>query len=136
MALKADGKMSDISVDWRSEITAIAGPVRPGDTKDSWLGRAHAAVHAINKNISFRMLRDLFQGYATDPKYSVGVSVLSAAERARIKEAQKDAEYLADLYRRNASALSKIDPDFHRSDINALVTAARILSGGNSSGTV
>ena len=133
MVLKADGKMSDTTVNWKDEISTIAGPIRPTDNQTSWLGRAHAAVHKINKDVSFRQLRDLFHGYAKDPKYSVAVSVLSAAEQARLDEARCDALKLAGIYQRNAEALTAIDADFHKEQINALVAAARILSGTNSS---
>ena len=135
MVLKVVGKMSNISlsVNWQKEISDIVGPIRPGDTKDSWLGKAHDVVVQFNKNVSFRQLRDLFQGYVTDPKYSVAISVLSAAEQARLQEAKCDAKKLAGIYKRNADALTAIDADFHQEQIDALVTAARILSGENRS---
>lgn len=134
MASNTDRKMSDLAVNWKDEIGAIAGPFLPTDTKESWLGRAHAIVHKLNPKVSFRLLRDLFHGYASDPKYSVGASILSAAEEARLQEARCDALKVAGIYRRSAEALATIDPDFHRPEIDALLTAARVLSGGDRAG--
>ena len=119
--------MTDYVVNWKEEISVIAGPFLSTDTKDSWLGRALATVHRLNPNVSFRHFKDLFYGRIDDPKYSVATSVLSAAEQARIQEARCDALKIADIYRRTAQGLATTDPDFHREQIDVLLGAARII---------
>lgn len=118
------------TVDWASEIELIAGPVRASDTKESWLARA-ARLSASK----FWHVKALYEGKLTDPKYSVAFKILSAADRARIEEAKRDAAKLANIYRSTAHALGNVDPDFHRSSIDALVSAAGILGSLDSSGT-
>jgi hypothetical protein len=125
---KTENRMST-TVNWKGEIGTIAGAFLPSDTKESWLARAAAAA-----KVSFRQVRSLYYGQTTDPKYSVAVKVLSAADRARLEEAQSDARKVADIYRGRAEALAHIDEDFHRPEIDALVTAARILGGGDRAG--
>lgn len=116
----------DQAVNWRNEISAIAGDFLPTDTKQSWLGRA-----ARRCGLSLRYAQELYYGRITDPKHSVASRVLSEAEQARIEEARRDALKIADVYSRRAEALASIDEDFHRSDIDALVAAARILCGSS-----
>lgn len=120
-------KLMNQVINWESEIGTVAGPFRPGDTKDSWLGRAHSAVRKFNAKVSFRQIRSIYYGHVTDPKHSVASSILSAADQARLEEARRDAAKLADIYQTTAQTLVNIDPDFHRSNIDALVNAARIL---------
>lgn len=115
------------TLDWQSEITLIAGPRQPSDTRESWLARA-----ARKAGISFWHVKALFYGELTDPKYSVASKIISAAEKARIQEAQRDAKVVANFFNSHAQALSNIDPDFHRDQIDAFVEAARIVGRGNS----
>lgn len=133
-----DGEMSDHVVNWGEQIGIIAGEFRPTDTKESWLGRAYSEVKKLNperaKKLTFRHFSDLFYGRVSDPKYSVASSVLTAADQARIEEAKRDAQVVAKFFNSHAQALAGIDPDRNRSDINAFIEAARIISGGNRSG--
>jgi hypothetical protein len=78
--------------------------------------------------------RALFYGELEDPKYSVAFKILSAADRARILEAQRDAKVVANFFNSHAQALANVDPDFHRDQINAFVEAARIIGGRDSPG--
>lgn len=125
---KTESRMST-TVNWKGEIGTIAGPYLPNDTRESWLARA-----AVAAKVSCRQIRSLYYGQTTDPKHSVAVSVLSAADKARLEEAQRDARKIADIYRGRAEALARVDEDFHRPEIDALLTAARILGAGNSTG--
>ena len=51
-------------------------------------------------------------------------------ERKReLEEAKRDAAVVANFFNSHAQALTNIDPDFHRDQINAFVEAARIVSG-------
>lgn len=127
MLMDQDKKLMSMVIDWKNEIGAVAGPFLPTDTKESYLSRAHKSVSKLNPKVSFRMISRMFYGYVTDPKFSVAVSVLSAADQARIQEARRDAEKLAVIYQNTAAALGNIDPDFHRGDIDALVNAAGVL---------
>ncbi len=110
------------TLDWSSQISLIAGPMQASDTRESWLARA-----ARKSGATFRQIKALYYGEVKDPKFSVAANILSAADKARIEEARRDAAKLSDIYQSTAHALGNVDPDFHRSDIDALVNAARIL---------
>ena len=112
------------TVDWQSEISVIAGPLQPGDTRESWLSRA-----ARKSSSTFWHIKALFYGELTDPKYSVAYKVLSAADHARIEKAKRDAEQATAIYRNYAARLQTIDADFHREQIDVLLGAARIVGG-------
>ena len=118
------------TLDWQEQIATIAGPRQPSDTRESWLARA-----ARKSGASFWHIKALFYGQLTDPKYSIAYKILSAADRARIQEAQRDATVVANFFNSHAQALANVDPDFHRSQIDAFVEAARIVSGRDSTGT-
>jgi hypothetical protein len=124
MPEKVSEKMS-AAINWQGEIGAIAGPF--GGNRKSWLARAARAAQ-----VPFRQIKALYYGESDDPKLSVGIKIMSAAEQARINEARKDAAVLAGIYRQHAEALAATGPNLNRAEIDALVTAARILSGGNS----
>jgi hypothetical protein len=115
------------TLDWQEQIATIAGPRQPSDTKESWLARA-----ARKSGTAFWHIKALYYGQLTDPKYSVAYKILSAADKARIAEAQRDATVVANFFNSHAQALSNIDPEFHRPAIDAFVEAARIISGRNS----
>ena len=123
-------KLMSQCVNWKNEIGIIAGPFLPNDTKQSWLQRA-----ALRCSLSLRHIQSIYYGQITDPKFSVASNILTAADRARIEEARRDAAKLANIYQSTAQALGNVDPDFHRSNIDALVSAARILGALGSSGT-
>src|SRR6266851_8898675 len=71
------------TVDWQTEIAAIAGPLRSSDTRESWLARAARKSTATYWHIKALWYREL-----TDPKYSVAYKVLSAAEKARAEASE------------------------------------------------
>jgi hypothetical protein len=127
MTEKASGNMSVIEVNWQNEIGVIAGPY-DGNRK-GWLSRA-----ARRANVTYRTVKALYYGESTNPRHSVAASILSAAELARIEDARRDASEIAQIYYRRAETLAAIDEDFHRTEIDALIEAARILGGGDSTG--
>lgn len=122
MLMDQGRKLMDQVVNWKNEIGTIAGPFLPTDTKTSWLSRA-----AVKCAVSVRQITSLYYGQITDPKFSVAKSVLTAADKARLEQARKDALRLAEIYQNAAGALSEIDQNTHRDNINALISAARIL---------
>ncbi len=115
------------TVDWPAKIQDIAGPFRDSDTKESWLARA-----ARLSGSQFWHVKALYKGELKDPKYSVAYKILSAADKARLEETRHNEAKAAAIYRQHAERLESIDPDFHSEQINALVSAARILSERNS----
>lgn len=120
-------KMS--AVDWSAEIETIAGPY--SGNRKSWLAKA-----ARKADTSFRQIKALYYRETIDPRSSVADRIKAAATEARMKEARRDALQVADLLNRHAEALASVDADFHRNDIDALVTTARILGGGNGTGDI
>ena len=106
-------------VQWRDEITIIAGVYQPSDTRESWLARAARKAH-----ISFRQAKAFWYGECTDPRYSVALRVRSAADQAR-----KEAAQLASQFESIAGGLNARDPDFHVHEIVALIDTARALRG-------
>lgn len=117
------------TVDWQSEISAIAGPIGSNDTRESWLARA-----ARRSQSTFWHVKALFYGELKDPKYSVAYRILSAAEKARLEETRRHVEQATELYRIHAQRLEAIDPDFHREQIDVLLGAARIIGERDSTG--
>lgn len=113
----------DRTLSWAEEIGVIAGPLQPNDTRESWLARA-----ARKSRISYRQCKALFYGQTKDPRYSVASKILSAADRARIDQAKRDGEHLANIYQN----LSNIDADFYRVQIDAFVSALRGTGSGDS----
>jgi hypothetical protein len=108
---------------WADEIEVIAGPRLANDTRESWLARA-----ARRAGITFRQCRALYYGETVDPKVSVAIGVVAAAQAAR-----REAAALASRFEAAAGGLNAIDSDFHSSDIAALIHAARRLRGDDRS---
>jgi hypothetical protein len=117
-------KMTSQAVNWANEITDLAGPFLPTDTKESWLSRAHRRVQRVNDKVSFKMVERLFYGRVADPKFSVASSVLSAAEQARIEAARREAAQLAQRFETIAGGLNAKDSDFYSAHVSALIDAA------------
>lgn len=113
------------AVDWRNEIEVIAGPF--AGNRKGWLARA-----ARKAGASYRQFKSLYYGETSNPRHDLACRVLSASQQARINEARRDALTVAEIYRRHTEALAFSDPDFHRPEIDALVEAARIISGRDS----
>lgn len=113
------------AINWHDEIGAIAGSY-DGNRK-SWLARAARVA-----SVPYRQIKSLYYGEIKNPRFETALAIMEAAKQARLKEAARNAHQVADIYRRRAEALAVTDPDFHCEQINALLIAARILSGGNS----
>lgn len=125
MSENRDGKVVAYrTVDWRGEISAIAGLFQASDTRESWLARA-----ARRADVSFRHIKAMFYGELKDPKYSVAYKVLSAAQRARIDAAKLDASALSSKFETIAAGMLNADQDFYSADVTALLNAARMLRG-------
>jgi hypothetical protein len=110
------------SINWQEQIAVIAGPYE-GNRK-GWLSRA-----ARKANTTYRAIKGLYYGEYTNPSLSTAQSILSAADQARIQEAQKDAQFVAEVFSRHAQTLANVDADFHRPSIDALIEAARVIGG-------
>lgn len=120
MSEKSDGKRTmPQAINWQNEISALAGPMRDGDTRESWLNRA-----ARKSGATFRQIKTLYYGESSNPKFDVGISVLTAAEKAR-----KEALELAKKFELLAGAMNANDQNFCREDVLTLVDAARRLRG-------
>lgn len=115
MAEKLYGKMS--AIDWQLEIGVIAGPY-DGNRK-GWLARA-----ARKSGATFRQIKALYYRENVDPKVSVALDVLRAANNAR-----REARELATKFENLAGALNAKDENFHCDDVVALIDAARRLRG-------
>ncbi len=129
MLMDQGRKLMSMVIDWKDEIGAIAGPFLPTDTKQSWLARA-----ARKCAVSARHIASLYYGHVDDPKFSVAQSILSAADQARIEKARRDVEAAAEFYRIHAQRLEAIDADFHREQIDGLLSAARQFGTRDSAG--
>jgi hypothetical protein len=119
MPEKKDEKMGQ-AVNWADEIGMIAGPF-DGNRK-SWLARA-----ARSAGVTYRQIKALYYGEHDDPRHSVGMKLLGAAQEARIQRAKCDALNVAEFFSRHAQALSDNDPDLHRERIDAFVATARAI---------
>jgi len=106
-------------LDWSTFVAEIAGPMQNGDTRESWLARA-----ARRSRLSYRQIRALYYGEIKDPKTSIALGILSAAEKARA-----EASELASRFEATAGALNAKDSEFYSHDVLALISAARRLRG-------
>lgn len=109
-------RMSNVFT-WKDDIALIAGPYNPSNTRESWLSTA-----ARRAKITYRQCKSLWYGECVDPKYSVAVSVRSAADQAR-----KEALEIASRLETAAVSLDAKDADFYGAQITALVEQARDL---------
>jgi hypothetical protein len=109
-----------ISFDWPRLIEDIAGPMRSNETRERWLDRA-----ARKSQLSYRQVKSLYYGQCKDPRTSITVRVLDAADKAR-----KEAAVLATQFELLAGSLNaQKDSDRYSSDVLALINAARALRG-------
>lgn len=105
------------TLNWQEIVGEVAGPMMPSDTRESWLARA-----ARRSRLSYRQIKALYYGTCKDPKTSVALGVLTAADKAR-----KEASELASRFESLAGAMNNADQDFYSSDVLALIDAARRL---------
>jgi hypothetical protein len=123
MPEKKVGKMGQ-AINWADEIGVIAGPFN-GNRK-GWLARA-----ARTAGVTYRQIKALYYGEHDDPRHSVAIKLLDAAQEARIQRAKCDALNVAEFFSRHAQALAESDPNFHRQRIDEFVAAARAIGGGD-----
>jgi hypothetical protein len=110
------------SIDWQCEIGVIAGPY-DGNRK-GWLARA-----ARKSGATYRQIKALWYGESVNPKVSVAIDVLKAAQEAR-EEARRLATQFESLAgAMNAGAMNASDPDFYCEDVHTLIDAARKIRG-------
>lgn len=109
--------------DVRELVAAVAGPRRWSDTRESWLSRASRRA-----GVSYRQAKALFYGEITDADHR-------AARKMREAAGRYEAQELASRFEALAGALNVKDEDFHRTDVAALLHAARALRGLDRSGT-
>lgn len=115
MSEKVNRKMT--AINWPHQIEIIAGPYC-GNRKN-WLARA-----ARRAGTTYRQMKALYYEENRDPKVSVALGVLGAAEKAR-----DEASDLASRFESLAGAMNAADQDFYSEDVLALVGAARRLRG-------
>ena len=104
-------------INWQTEIEIIAGPY-DGNRK-GWLSRA-----ARKSGATYRQIKALWYGESSNPKVSVAIDVLKAAQDAR-----EEARRLATQFESLAGAMNATDPDFYSADVLALIDAARKIRG-------
>lgn len=107
------------TLDWKEIVGEIAGPMGSNDTRESWLARA-----ARKARVSYRQIKSLYYGTTKDPRTSIAINVLTAADKAR-----KEASELASRFESLAGAMNASDQDFYSADVLALIDAARRLRG-------
>src|SRR3954462_1845974 len=107
-----------LDLDWAEVIGQIAGPMRAGDTRQSWLNRA-----ARRSKLSYRQICALYYGQSKYPRTSVTVALLTAAQKAKAEAAR-----LAVQFENAAGALNaQNSKGEYSADILALIDAARAL---------
>lgn len=111
-----------LTMDWQKEIEAIAGPIAVHDSRESWLLRA-----ARKAGITHWHAKALFYGELKDPKWSLGIKVCNAANKARLEAARIDAAALSNQFQQIARGMVNANADLHGADAAALLDAARIL---------
>ena len=107
------------TLNWQQIVSEVAGPMKAGDTRESWLARA-----ARRCRVSHRQIKALYYGQTKDPKTSIAIGILCAADKARA-----EASELASKFENLAGSLNAKDQDFFGPDVLALIDAARRLRG-------
>lgn len=123
--------MTQIAIEMRQAIIALAGERGWCETRQRWLEKAARA-----SGISYRTAKALFYAEMPDPKASIVIAVRQAVEKKSASEGEHAANEFALLEARMRSLenrLASIDPDFHREAIDALGAATNGLGGKNSS---
>lgn len=115
------------AISWPDEIGTIAGPF--GGNRKSWLARAARVA-----GVTYRQIKALYYGEHGDPRHSVGMKLLAAAQDARVQRARCDARNVAEFFSRHAQALADVDPNLNRKRIDEFVAAARAIGSGHSAG--
>lgn len=105
----------------RDAMISLAGSPPAYGEMPRWLTKV-----AKSAGISFRTARSLWLGEIDDPEHLAAKAV---RQQAQIEEARRDAEVVANFFSRRAQALSNIDEDFHREQIDVFLAAARIVGG-------
>ncbi len=108
----------------REAMIAIAGGPPAYGELPRWLTKVSKAA-----GISFRTARSLWLNEIKNPDH---LAARAVRQQAQIEEARRDAAVVANFFNSRAQALANVDPDFHREQIDAFLTAARIVGGGNS----
>lgn len=105
----------------REAMIALVGSPPAHGELPRWLAKVSKSA-----GISFRTARSLWNEEIKDPNHLAAKAV---RQQAQIEEARRDAAVVANFFNSHAQALSNIDPDFHRDQIDAFVAAARAISG-------
>jgi hypothetical protein len=103
----------------REAMIALAGGPPSHGELPRWLTKVADAA-----GISFRTARSLWNDEIKNPEHLAAKAV---RQQAQLEEARRNAKVVANFFNSHAQALSNIDPDFHRHDIDAFREAARIL---------
>lgn len=85
---------SDYQAEFRSLIEQTAGPVEPGDTRQSWLNRAARAI-----GISYSRAWNVWYGKARTVSAAEYEAARQAAHRARVERLERLEAEIADLRR-------------------------------------
>jgi hypothetical protein len=112
-------RMTTIQTDWRREVVWVCGPRLETDTRESWFARG-----AKRCGVGWRQIKALFHGEVTDPKFSIGERVKTAAAEAR-EEALQHARQLESLIAR----LEHTDEAFFREEIDRARYALHQIRG-------
>ena len=104
----------------REAMIALAGRPPMHGELPRWLEKVSKAA-----GISFRTAKSLWNEEIKDPNHLAAKAI---RQQAQIEEARRDAKVVANFFNSRAQALANIDPDFHRSEIDAFLAAARALS--------
>lgn len=121
--------VSEIAVEMRNSITALAGERGWSETRERWLERA-----ARTADISFRTARSLFYGSDHEPRASAVERVRAAVAKMDTQREAKAVDEYQILLRRIATleaALRKTDADYNRSGVDGLRHGGGMAGGGD-----
>lgn len=115
----------------REEIAVIAGEYTFECTRESWLNRVPPQVKyakrngGIIKNITFRMVKEIWYYGANDPDHPAVQAIKRKAAEVR---ARQEAVAAAAQFRTIAAGLHAIDPEMHSDSITQYLDMAREIS--------
>ena len=122
--------VSEIAIEMRRAVIALAGEREWNETREAWLRRA-----AKRAGVSYRTARSFFYAEVSDPRASVVELVRAAVVAAnkdrvsKLAEARREHEEIIVRIEALESRLRNVDQDFYRAELDAIGEAARRARG-------
>lgn len=125
--MESSSESKKMSTTVREAISIVAGPRGWMDTRESWL----ALVPRRVRTVTFRTVKALWYGEISDPDHWAARDIKREAEAILMHRERNSA---AHKFQTLAGTLDEKDSKFYQSEVAALLSLARRISGSDSPG--